>query len=85
MTYQVSLRPSAERQRRQLHEHSRRRINEMILALEESPRPSSVVKLRGRTSQWRMRVGDYRIVYEIDDESRVVTILRIKHRREAYR
>ena len=85
MGYQVSLRPSAERQRRQLDDQLRHRINEMVLALEESPRPSSVVKLRGRTNQWRMRVGDYRIVYEIDDESRLVTILRIKHRREAYR
>jgi mRNA interferase RelE/StbE len=85
MGYQVSLRPSAERQRRQLDNQIRQRINEVLLVLEESPRPSSVMKLRGRTNQWRIRVGDYRIVYEIDDERRLVTILAIKHRREAYR
>ena len=85
MGYQVSLRPSAERQRRQLDNQIRQRINEVLLLLEESPRPSLVVKLRGRTNQWRIRVRDYRIVCEIDDERRMVTILRIKHRREAHR
>ena len=85
MNYQVLLRPGAERQRRKLDDQMRRRINEALLSLEETPRPAGVVKLRGVENEWRIRVGDYRIVYEIDDDERLVTILRIRHRREAYR
>ncbi|HXW01074.1 MAG TPA: type II toxin-antitoxin system RelE/ParE family toxin [Anaerolineae bacterium] len=48
------------------------------------PRPSGVTKLRGTENEWRIRVGDYRVIYEIDDDKHVVTILRIRHRREAY-
>jgi len=85
MSYQVLLRPGAERQRRKLDDQTRRRINQALLSLEETPRPAGVVKLRGVENEWRIRVGDYRIVYEIDDDERLVTILRIRHRREAYR
>jgi len=44
-----------------------------------------MTKLRGRENRWRIRVGDYRIIYEIDESKSLVIILRIKHRREAYR
>jgi mRNA interferase RelE/StbE len=60
------------------------RVDRAILALADDPRPPGCTRLRGRTD-WRIRVGDYRIVYGIDDERRVVEILHVAHRREVYR
>jgi mRNA interferase RelE/StbE len=85
MIYSVSLRPGAERQRRKLSGEVRNRIIQVLLSLEQNPRPPGVVKLSGRENQWRLRVGDYRILYEIDDEAKLVTVLRIAHRRQVYR
>jgi mRNA interferase RelE/StbE len=61
-----------------------RLISQHIDHLEENPRPPDAKKLRG-TTDCSLRVGTYRILYEIDDESRTVTVYRVKHRREAYR
>ena len=85
MSYQVLLRPAAERQRRKLDDKTRRRINDALLSLEETPHPPGVVKLRTAGNEWRIRVSDYRVIYEIDKDERLVVILGIKHRREAYR
>ena len=85
MSYQVLLRPAAERQRRRLDDRTRRRINQALLSLEDAPRPPGTVKLRNAENEWRVRVGDYRILYEIDEDERLVIILSVKHRREAYR
>jgi mRNA interferase RelE/StbE len=60
------------------------RVDRAILALADDPRPPGCTRLRGRTD-WRIRVGDYRIVYGTDDERRVVEILHVAHRREVYR
>ncbi|MGH3440337.1 MAG: type II toxin-antitoxin system RelE family toxin [Pseudonocardiaceae bacterium] len=56
-----------------------------IVALTHNPRPAGVKKLVGSRSDWRIRIGEYRIVYEIDDASKTVTILGVTHRRDAYR
>lgn len=61
------------------------RVNESIQSLRDDPRPHGVRKLVGALEGWRIRVGDYRILYQIDDDARTVTIVRVKHRREAYR
>jgi mRNA interferase RelE/StbE len=61
-----------------------RQVAEHIDALAEDPRPAGVKKLAGAAS-YRLRVGVYRIIYEIDDTARVVTIYRVKHRKDAYR
>ncbi len=61
-----------------------RLVSQHIDRLGEDPRPSNAKKLRGRTD-YSLRVGIYRILYEIDDEARMVTVYRVKHRREAYR
>jgi len=53
--------------------------------LADNPRPYGCRKLTGSDRDWRIRVGDYRIVYEIDDQVREVRVMRIRHRREAYR
>jgi len=56
-----------------------------ILGLYKEPRPHNARKLIGGGSQWRIRVGSYRILYEIDDSKKLVKIYRIAHRREVYR
>jgi mRNA interferase RelE/StbE len=61
------------------------RINEHIQALREEPRPPGMRKLQGQRRGWRIRVGDYRVIYLIDDEAQVVTIVRVRHRRDVYR
>ncbi len=60
------------------------RIAAAIEALADEPRPHGVVKLAGR-DDFRIRVGDYRIVYAVDDAERVVLVARIAHRRDVYR
>ncbi len=61
-----------------------RLVSQHIDRLEENPRPPDAKKLQERTD-YSLRVGVYRILYDIDDESRTVTVYRVKHRREAYR
>jgi mRNA interferase RelE/StbE len=56
-----------------------------IIALTHNPRPAGVKKLVGSRSDWRIRIGEYRIVHEIDDTTETVTILGVAHRRDAYR
>jgi mRNA interferase RelE/StbE len=61
-----------------------RLVSQHIDHLGENPRPPDAKKLRG-TADYSLRVGVYRILYDVDDESRIVTVYRVKHRREAYR
>ena len=60
------------------------RIDRKILALAGTPRPSGCKKLKGYKDHWRIRAGDWRVLYIIDDEAKLVTITRIAHRREVY-
>lgn len=85
MAYTILLRPAAERDRRNLPPDLSPRITEAMVRLEDDPRPSGAVKLSGHQKRWRVRVGDYRILYEVDDAARQVLVFRIAHRREAYR
>ena len=82
--YEVRLHPDAARAFRRLHGRLRERIRVAIDALAVNPRPAGVVKLAGR-GDYRARVGDYRIVYAVDDDERLVLVARIAHRREVYR
>lgn len=84
-TYKVILVASAAKEFRSLPSALQRRISIAIDGLAEDPRPRGVRKLAGHESLYRIRVGDYRIVYEIQDEERIVRITRIRHRREVYR
>jgi len=61
------------------------RVISRIRSLAEQPRPSGCRKITGSKSDWRVRVGDYRILYEIDDKSETVRVMRVRHRGEAYR
>jgi mRNA interferase RelE/StbE len=56
-----------------------------LIALTHNPRPVAVKKLVGSRNDWRIRIGEYRISYEINDAAKTVTALQVKHRRDAYR
>ncbi len=84
MPYRVFLHPSARRQLDALPAAVRPRIEETIRALADDPRPRGCRKLTGAES-WRVRVGDYRIIYEVDDEERRVSVGWIGLRKDAYK
>ena len=83
--YHLQIKRAAERDLRRLPRSAFARLNRQILALREEPRPSGAKKLKGRLEGWRVRVGQYRILYQIDDEAQTVTIARVRHRRDVYR
>lgn len=85
MAYRVELTPAAERYLRGLDRPVLRRIDAKIRALAEDPRPNGVEKLTGDDGIFRVRVGDYRILYTIEDAELVILVVRIRHRREVYR
>jgi mRNA interferase RelE/StbE len=83
--YCVTLAPSAARQLRKLDPHARRRIQAAIELLSTEPRPPAATQLVGGGGEWRVRTGDYRIVYEIRDGELLVLVLAVGRRRDVYR
>lgn len=83
--YRVRLAPAAERQLRKLDPGARARVAAAIDLLAATPRPPGAKKLAGGDGEWRVRTGDYRIVYEIHDQVLTVLVVRVAHRREVYR
>jgi mRNA interferase RelE/StbE len=83
--YEVLLERRAEKDLSGLEPGFFDRIIAEIRALGGQPRPPGCRKLKGSRTDWRIRVGEFRVLYEIDDRSRVVRVLRIRHRKEAYR
>ncbi|HJW88012.1 MAG TPA: type II toxin-antitoxin system RelE/ParE family toxin [Dehalococcoidia bacterium] len=83
MSYQVRIVPNAEREMDKLPTSFHTRISKKMLSLEDNPRPRGAKKLSGR-EEYRLRVGDYRVLYTIDDKGRIVTIFAVGHRREIY-
>ena len=83
--YAITFARSARRELERLEVSVIGRILSQVEALGHAPRPSGCQKLRGRVDLWRVRVGDYRVIYEIDDSLPAVDIVAIRHRREAYR
>jgi mRNA interferase RelE/StbE len=83
--YKVVFKPSADRQLRKLPDALQRRIVGKVEMLAHVPKPKGVVKLAGCENLWRIRVGDYRVVYEIQDDRLVVLVLRVAHRKDVYR
>lgn len=84
VTYSVEILRSAQRQLAKVDRQSRPRIVVAIRALTSDPRPAGSKKLSGR-SAWRIRVGAYRVIYEIHDERLLILVVTIEHRREVYR
>jgi mRNA interferase RelE/StbE len=83
MTYHVLLKRSAEKELDGLPAPIRNRITARLLNLANNPRPSGVKKLQGQEA-YRLRVGDYRVLYTIDDKKRMVMVYAVGHRREVY-
>jgi mRNA interferase RelE/StbE len=83
--YALEFRPAAVRQLRKLPKDALVRLRTATEALRRDPRPPGAVKLAGTDDLWRIRVGDFRIVYTIADEALVVTVVRVANRREVYR
>ena len=83
--YTIDIAPAAERALKKLSADIRKRIFKAFFKLEVEPRPSGVKKLSGEDDFYRIRVGDYRIVYQIRDNELVILVVRVAHRREVYR
>ena len=84
MKFQIILPKSVQKELDRLPDEIASRILARLVGLETNPRPADVKKLKGRDA-WRIRVGDYRVIYEIADEIRIVRVNRVRHRREVYR
>jgi len=82
--YRVALTSSADRELRSLPAQIVARIWPRIERLAVVPRPPGCKKLKTGDKQWRIRVGDYRLVYEIEDKAKTVDVTRVAHRREVY-
>jgi mRNA interferase RelE/StbE len=82
--YKIELRRKAQRALDRLPKDDFNAVLDVLKGLANTPRPKGVEKIKS-AGLWRIRQGDYRIVYSIDDSKRAVTILRIGHRREIYR
>jgi len=83
--YRVELRPAAVRALRKLDPPVARRVQGVITLLAQDPRPPASKPLAGRPGRWRVRVGDYRVIYTIDDNVLIVLVLSLGHRRDIYR
>ncbi|MFH1743411.1 MAG: type II toxin-antitoxin system RelE/ParE family toxin [bacterium] len=82
--YTVELSSRAKRELLKLPRDIRKRVTARLINLEENPRPVGIVKLKGYEGQYRLRVGDYRVQYVIQDTSLIVTIVKVSHRSESY-
>jgi mRNA interferase RelE/StbE len=85
MRYEIILKPAAEKSLDSIPRPARRRIADALEELREDPRPRGVVKLSGAENLWRIRIGDYRAVYEIHDDRLIVLVFRVAHRKDVYR
>jgi mRNA interferase RelE/StbE len=83
MPYRIDFAPAASRQLRALPRLLQIRIGSRIDALATTPRPRGVKRLRVNTL-YRIRIGDYRVMYNIKDDEQVIEVALVKHRREAY-
>jgi mRNA interferase RelE/StbE len=83
--YTVDFTTGAAKEIRKLDAGARRRILVSIAELVTDPRPEGCKKLAGEQNAWRIRIGDYRVLYEIEDDVLTVTVVRVAHRREVYK
>jgi mRNA interferase RelE/StbE len=83
--YEITFARSARRELEALEAQLVARVWARIRALGSQPRPSGCRKVQGEEDVWRIRVGDYRVLYEITDATRTIDIVAVRHRRDAYR
>ncbi|MGP8244250.1 MAG: type II toxin-antitoxin system RelE family toxin [Bryobacteraceae bacterium] len=82
--YSVEVKPPARKELETLPDSVLARVVKKIESLGHAPRPTGCKKLRGYKGQWRVRVGDWRVVYIIDDAAKLISVTRIAQRREVY-
>jgi mRNA interferase RelE/StbE len=82
--YRIEVTPRAQKDLKALPKRERRRVAEQIDALTTDPRPTGCKKLKGREDFYRIRVGDYRVIYQIEDEILLILIVRVGDRKEIY-
>ena len=83
-SYKLFFKRSAEKELHRIPKSDIHRIVQKVHALSEEPRPSGACMLKGEGRYWRIRQGDYRVVYEVNDSSHEISILKVGHRREVY-
>ncbi|MCL4534875.1 MAG: type II toxin-antitoxin system RelE/ParE family toxin [Bacteroidetes bacterium] len=84
MNYTILILRRAQKELSQLPGGGYQHVRDAIRALAQDPRPHHCAKLTGRDA-WRIRVGDYRVIYEVDDQQPLITVLHVGHRRDVYR
>lgn len=82
--YKVIASKSAQKELLKLRQQANDRIIPAILKLSEEPRPPSAKKLKGGADLWRIRVGDYRVIYSVDDKILIVDVRKVGHRKDIY-
>jgi mRNA interferase RelE/StbE len=85
MSYRVIVPRPVQRQLDDLPDGVRDRVVRRIMALKEDPRPRGCVKLKGYENEYRIRIGDYRLRYEVRDQDSFILLLHCRHRKDAYR
>ena len=83
--YRLNVSNPARKEALALPRDVQERIRPVVTALADQPRPHGCEKLKGAEDYYRIRVGDYRVVYHVDDGELTITVTRIKHRRDVYR
>jgi mRNA interferase RelE/StbE len=82
--FSLEIKQSAQKELDALDEIPFRRVDRKILTLADDPRPVGCKKLKGYKDQWRVRMGDWRIVYIVNNAKKLVSVTRVAHRREVY-
>ena len=85
MSYELHIERNAEKDLNKLEKTLFIEIATKIKRLADNPHPHGSKKITGAQNDWRLRIGDYRVLYEIDNKTKTIKIMRVKHRREAYR
>jgi mRNA interferase RelE/StbE len=83
--FTVDVETAAAKQIQRLQRHEQERVMVAIMALAGDPRPRGCIKMSATDSSYRLRIGRFRVVYVVDDATRVVTVTRVGHRKEVYR
>jgi len=84
MAYALTILKRAQKELASLPKEDYQRVRGAIVKLADTPRPAGTLKMTGRPA-WRIRVGDYRVIYEIDDDKAVISVIHIGHRSDVYR
>jgi mRNA interferase RelE/StbE len=84
MPYQIIIEKTAQKDILKINRSAQITISQSISLLADEPRPTGCIKLKGREA-WRIRVGDYRVIYEINDKILIIKVVTVSHRRDVYK